>query len=56
VSVGVATLTPDTGSTAALVQEADQTLYRSKHVGRNRVSHNSQRVSLASTTRTPAPA
>jgi len=37
VSIGIATLQPDTESVSALIQKADQGLYRAKQLGRNRV-------------------
>jgi diguanylate cyclase (GGDEF)-like protein/PAS domain S-box-containing protein len=44
ISVGVSTLGPDTPDADALVQEADDALYRSKQAGRNRVHHGSASV------------
>lgn len=38
-SFGVATWTSETANAAALVAQADEALYHSKHSGRNRVSH-----------------
>jgi len=38
-SIGVSTTTLTTKSTSELIAEADQGLYRSKHGGRNQVTH-----------------
>jgi diguanylate cyclase (GGDEF)-like protein/PAS domain S-box-containing protein len=39
VSIGVATLKPDTADADTLIAQADDALYRSKQKGRNRVTH-----------------
>jgi diguanylate cyclase (GGDEF)-like protein/PAS domain S-box-containing protein len=39
ISVGIASLTLDTENRAQLISEADQALYHSKELGRNRVTH-----------------
>jgi two-component system cell cycle response regulator len=41
-SLGVATTCDDLPACSALVEAADQALYRSKHAGRNRVTHSRQ--------------
>ena len=51
VSIGSSTLTETMGDGFELVREADQALYTSKAIGRNRVSHGSGTISVASLTR-----
>lgn len=51
VSIGASTITETMGDAFDLVREADQALYTSKAIGRNRVSHGSGTISVASTTR-----
>jgi diguanylate cyclase (GGDEF)-like protein/PAS domain S-box-containing protein len=46
VSVGVGTLGPTTAEAAALVKEADDALYCSKHAGRNKVSYGSGTIPM----------
>jgi diguanylate cyclase (GGDEF)-like protein/PAS domain S-box-containing protein len=46
VSVGVATRSPATADATALVQQADNALYCSKHAGRNRVSYGSGTIPM----------
>ena len=51
VSIGASTITELMGDGFDLVREADQALYTSKAIGRNRVSHGSGTISVASMTR-----
>ena len=51
VSIGASTITETMGDAFDLVREADQALYTSKAIGRNRVSHGSGTISVASITR-----
>lgn len=51
VSIGASTITETMGDGFELVREADQALYTSKAIGRNRVSHGSGTISVASLTR-----
>ncbi len=47
VSVGVATMTLNTSTQAALIEQADKALYASKTAGRNRVTHHNALYDLA---------
>jgi diguanylate cyclase (GGDEF)-like protein/PAS domain S-box-containing protein len=51
VSIGAATLGPETADAAALVRQADDALYTSKRNGRNRFSHGSGAILVADTRR-----
>jgi predicted signal transduction protein with EAL and GGDEF domain len=54
-SLGVATTGPDIASSTALVEAADQALYRSKRAGRNRVTHHHLPLEDASAVDEPCP-
>ena len=46
VSIGIATLTPESKTADMLVEQADEAMYRSKQKGRNRVTHGTGIFSL----------